>query len=982
MLALVLGLWLSTGAFAQEKDTPRPMTWQDIPSWKAMNPNAVKISPDGRFVAYSISEVDGDAELILHDATKNEDIKTFNIGSSTFPMFDFSENSRYFAFKIYEDDKSKKAAAKSNGKGKPDKLTVLNLSDLKETTIDKVTNFSFNNENGNFIAINLLKEGNAGDGKGSDLLLMELSSQKKLNLGNVLEFSFNKPGTHLAYLVDAANKNGNGLYLLQLASWTTQVIDNDEASYKSLSWNEEGDALSLLKFIKDKKYKQEHGIAMGLTVLNAPKLTLVDPREIEALKTSNMTISPNRRPSWSEDKTRLFYGLHRLEKADDTVEKSDKEQDSSSTINRDSLEKVMVEKLRNDASIADIKALREALAKVDTLDKAKASQKAKKNEAKKPDMTIWHWADSRLQSRQQILENQDKNLSYYGMFRLADKQHITLNDSTMKDLNLLPKQHFAMGMDERAYELQSNLDGQNFRDIYSVNLQTGEKVLRFENFYLPTFASLPRSSPDGKQWLYGLEGHFYVLHLESGLTTKLTENIPVSFIDTENDRNVTDPLHTPLGWSADSQFVLLRDGWDIWQVPVSGRGAAINLTVDGREKGIRYQARYVLDMEEKGIDLSKPQYLRMYGEWTKKSGVGRLNASRRGLVAGPEVLLWEDAAISRVAKPKKADKLSFSRENFQVPTELFMADMNLSNAIQVTKNAPDKDKFVWSAGVRLVDYTSDKGAKLQGALFLPANYEEGKKYPTIIYYYEKLSQTLHNYAAPNFSGTGWNPAIYTSNGYAVFIPDIVYTLDDPGMSAVWCVLPAVDEAIKTGVIDENRMGLHGHSWGGYQTSFLITQTPRFKAAAAGAPLTNMISMYDLIYWNTGSGNMSIFEASQGRFRGAPWENWESYERNSPIYHVKQVETPLLMLHNDKDGAVDFTQGIEYYNALRRLQKPVIMVQYKGENHGLGKLENRKDYSVRMLEFFDHFLKGAAAPDWVVDGIPRLSLEEHLEKRAF
>jgi dipeptidyl aminopeptidase/acylaminoacyl peptidase len=277
---------------------------------------------------------------------------------------------------------------------------------------------------------------------------------------------------------------------------------------------------------------------------------------------------------------------------------------------------------------------------------------------------------------------------------------------------------------------------------------------------------------------------------------------------------------------------------------------------------------------------------------------------------------------------------------------------------------------------------SDKGDTLQAALFLPAGYVEGQKYPTIIYYYEKLSQTLHNYSNPGFSGTGWNPAVYTSNGYAVLIPDIVYQLDDPGMSAVWCVLPAVREALKTGVIDEKNMGLHGHSWGGYQTSFLITQTTQFKAAAAGAPLTNMISMYDLIYWNSGSGNMSIFEASQGRFKGGPWENWDSYQRNSPVYHVKKVQTPLLLLHNDKDGAVDFTQGIEYYNALRRLKKPVIMVQYKGENHGLSKLENRKDYSMRMMEFFDYHLKGQKPADWIVSGIDKLKLDEHLDGRVF
>jgi dipeptidyl aminopeptidase/acylaminoacyl peptidase len=223
--------------------------------------------------------------------------------------------------------------------------------------------------------------------------------------------------------------------------------------------------------------------------------------------------------------------------------------------------------------------------------------------------------------------------------------------------------------------------------------------------------------------------------------------------------------------------------------------------------------------------------------------------------------------------------------------------------------------------------------------------------------------------------------MYTSNGYAVFIPDIVYRFNDPGMSAVWCVLPAVKAAIATGVLDPSNIGIHGHSWGGYQTSFLITQTPMFKAAAAGAPLTDMISMYNLIYWNSGGANGSIFEASQGRLE-APWDNWDAYNRNSPIYHVKKVQTPLLLLHNDKDGAVDFTQGIEYFNALRRLKKPVVLIQYKGENHGLAKMPNRKDYSVRMMEFFDHHLKGSQAPEWWSKGVPKLELDEHLEDKAF
>jgi len=212
------------------------------------------------------------------------------------------------------------------------------------------------------------------------------------------------------------------------------------------------------------------------------------------------------------------------------------------------------------------------------------------------------------------------------------------------------------------------------------------------------------------------------------------------------------------------------------------------------------------------------------------------------------------------------------------------------------------------------------------------------------------------------------------------MPDIVYRVNDPGMSAVWSVIPAVKAAIATGVVDSSRVGLHGHSWGGYQTAFLVTQTDMFKAAIAGAALTDMVSMYSSVYWNSGSANQPIFESSQGRFSGHFLDNTEAYIRNSPAYHADKVKTPLILLHNDKDGAVDFNQGITFYNTLRRLGKDVIMLQYVGENHGLRKPENQKDYAVRMREFFDHHLRGLPAPGWMTDGVPRLELDEHLKAR--
>ena len=306
-----------------------------------------------------------------------------------------------------------------------------------------------------------------------------------------------------------------------------------------------------------------------------------------------------------------------------------------------------------------------------------------------------------------------------------------------------------------------------------------------------------------------------------------------------------------------------------------------------------------------------------------------------------------------------------------------LAGGTFKDAKKVTDVNPQQREYKWSAGVKLVEYKGVGGKKLQGALYLPADYEPGKKYPTIVYIYEKLSQNLHRYQAPSVNAVG---SVYTSAGYAVFMPDIAYRLNDPGVSAVECILPGLDAAVATGIVDNDKVALHGHSWGGYQTAFLVTQTNRFKCAIAGAALTDLVSMYSSVYWNVGMANQPIFESSQGRFTSGYWDLQDAYIRNSPVYHAQKVKTPLLLLHNDKDGAVDFTQGVEYYNTLRRLQKPVVMLQYKGENHGLLKPENRKDYAGRMREFFDHHLMGKPAPDWWSEGIPHLKMEDHLKGR--
>ena len=949
-----------------------PMSWKDVATWKSMPNSGFKLSPDGQWMAYVLTGIETDGELILQKVADPASKKTFPLGAATFANFEFSDNSQWIAFKEYPKFTEKQANEKAKGKPLKEKLHLIQLGSGDKKTFEGISSFNFTGEAATHLLITLPKEG-TGDSKGSDLLIHHLATGKSQNLGNIREHAVNKAGTHLAYAVDAANSQGNGLYLLTLASNSVSVLDSDEAGYQSINWTEKGDAFAALKFKKDKKYTQEKGAVLGIKNLSSPQITLYEPAKDSTSFDSRYTISPNRRPLWSDDLSRLFYGIHPLVLAEKVSPKKE--------VNQDSLrqaEVVSLEKIKSDSTIKSVSDLQKAIAKLNT----GASPEKKASDAKKPEMTIWHWNDERLQSRQQVMEGMDKNFSFWAMYDVVGKKHTPLQDSTLLELNLLPNQYYALGADQQAYELDNNLNGQTYKDYYLVELKSGAKTLLFEKFYQPSFASMPRASTDGKKLLYGKDGHFHVYDISTKTHSNLTEKLPVSFVDVEDDHNVVKPLYNPLGWSSDSRYALIRDGWDIWQIPLSAKETPLNLTQNGKAQKIRYQYRVSLDSDEKGVDLTKTMYLRIYGERTKKSGYATLAPAKAGLTAGAKVLRWEDANIQGLSKAKKAAVLTFTRENANQPTQVFLTDATLSISKQLTENTPDASKYAWSAGVKLVDYVTTKGDSLQAALFLPAGYVEGKQYPTVVYYYEKLSQTLHNWSNPAYSGTGWNPSVYTSNGYAVLIPDIVYKMDDPGMSAVWAVLPAVDAAIQTGVIDPNKMGLHGHSWGGYQTSFLITQTNRFKAAAAGAPLTNMISMYDLIYWNSGSGNMSIFEASQGRFLGGPWENWDAYERNSPIYHVKNVKTPLLMLHNDKDGAVDFTQGIEYYNALRRLKKPVIMVQYLGENHGLGKLENRKDYAVRMMEFFDHHLKGMTAPTWMEKGVPRLKLGDHLDERVF
>jgi fermentation-respiration switch protein FrsA (DUF1100 family) len=640
-----------------------------------------------------------------------------------------------------------------------------------------------------------------------------------------------------------------------------------------------------------------------------------------------MAFSATRAPSFAEDMSAVFFGIQEAKKAEKGIARG------------------KFDPTKGKAPVATASA------------------------ADKPDLIIWHGNDERLPAQQEKEAFMDRAYTYLCAYRFKEKKFIRLADDTLRTVTVAPKQRWAIGTDDRAVRRSRSLDGLDMHDIYVIDLHTGERHLALRQ---NRFQRLP--SPDGTRFLYFDNGEFWVCDMATRKTKCISKDCGTSFINTEDDHNIDRPPTSPLGWTKDSSAVLISDNWDVWKVPVDS-GPAVNLTGNGKKDAIRYRGRIRIDPEEKGIDLDTPQYFSAMGEWTKKTGYVRLEPKAQGV----KVLCWDDAEFGMPVKARNADVFVFTRETMSESPDYYLTDSSFKEPRRLTKTNTQQERYLWSSGSMLVNYESTKGDRLQAALFLPANYEKGKKYPTIVYIYERLSMAKNRYISPR--GMGFSPALYTSNGYAVLMPDIKYRVNDPGMSAVWCVLPAVEAAVGTGIVDRDRVGLHGHSWGGYQTAFLITQTPAFKAAIAGAPLTNLVSMYSSVYWNNGWANMRIFESSQGRFTGGYWDLLDAYLRNSPVFHAKKVTTPLMLLHNDKDGAVDFNQGVEYFNTLRRLNKPVVMLQYKGENHGLVKPANVRDYSRRMREFFDHHLMGKPAPAWLKEGVPHLKMEEHLKDRG-
>ena len=574
---------------------------------------------------------------------------------------------------------------------------------------------------------------------------------------------------------------------------------------------------------------------------------------------------------------------------------------------------------------------------------------------------VWHWRDTAPQSVQIVRLNQDRRATLAAVFDVASGAARQIADETMRAITPTDDLTWAVGRNDEAYRGEIAWGGSR-ADVYRVNLATGERAL-IERGLSRTMGF----SPDGKWFLYLKGGQVFSYETASGRKTRIDGGR--SFVDVEDDHDYEKPVYGTGGFTADGRSAIFYDKFDVWTLPLAG-GTPVNLTKgEGAKQEIQFRVTTFLrgPDDDPGIDLTKPLVLSANGLYTKKDGYFELAPG-----GAPRPLVWVDKSIGNPLVAERADRMIYTQQTFNEYPNYWLSDKRFGSPRQVTNAHPDIFKeFAWGSK-KLIDYTNSKGQRLQATMTLPANYQAGRRYPMLVYFYEIMSNTHHNFNIPPYDDRP-HMATYASNGYIVLQPDVVYEIGKPGSSALDCVGSAVRKVIELGYADPKRVGLQGHSWGGYQSSFIVTQTDMFAAVVTGAPPTNLVSFYGTLYRSSGNIQQGITEAGQVRMgkEVTPWNAHALYESQSPIHHTPNIKTPFLILHGTADGAVDWGQGLEFYAAARRLGKQVILLSYPDEAHHLGRRENQKDFQVRMRQFFDHYLKGEPAPQWMTEGVPQV-----------
>jgi dipeptidyl aminopeptidase/acylaminoacyl peptidase len=959
---------LTAAAAVSAQQAKRPLTHTDYDSWRTIQ--APQLSRDGKFVAYAFLPQDGDGEIVVRNVSSGvewraprghrppapppDDVANlgeFQASQARLVRPVFTADSRFVLFSIEpnKDDLRKAKREKKKPEEMPkNALGIMDLTSGQVTRIERVKNFQVPEDGSGYVAYLLeAKPGEKAEAKAEPKAATTPALPTSSPAAPPSASPAEKKGK------EKKKEYGTDLILRNTATNTDRVFTD------VLDYSMSKDGKTLVYTVSAKQ--EDNNGAFALTPqaeAGTPVALLAGKGKFQKLtwdeeQTELAFISDRDDSSATQPKFKIYLWNRRDPKASEIV---------SPTVNGFRKDFVVSEK----ASLSfSLDGSRLFFGTAPPPDPEKDPDQEPLDDEKVV-VDLWHWRDDFIQPIQKTRAEQDRNKSYRAVYNVKEKKFLQLADETMENISPSNDGRYAIGYDDRAYRRLRDWDT-SYSDFYLVNTENGtRKALSQKQSYNLGLSPKAKFAVyfDGKDW--------HSISVPDGRDVNLTSKLGVNFWNEENDTPSVPSAYGSAGWSKDDEYVLLYDRYDVWQVKPDGQGAK-NLT-DGVGRKTKNELRYVrLDPKERFIDPAKPLLLRAENQDSYDTGFYRDHIDG-GM---PEQLLMGSKNYTSPTKAKDAGVLMLTASRNDEFPDLLISGMDFKDLRKVSNGDAQRAPFIWGTA-ELIHFKNADGVPLKGKLIKPENFDPNKKYPMIVYIYERLSQSLHGFGNPG-PGTSINPSFYVSNGYLVFMPDIVYTIGYPGQSALKCVLPAVQAVVDKGYVDENAIGIQGHSWGGYQIAYMVTQTNRFKAAAPGALVSNMTSAYSGIRWGTGLPRQFQYERTQSRIGGNLWEYPMRFLDNSPVFRADRVETPLLMIHNDADDAVPWYQGIEYYLALRRLGKEAYLFSYNGEKHGLQKRPNQKDYTRRLQEFFDHFLKGAPAPEWMEKGIPYIQREKEKEK---
>lgn len=581
----------------------------------------------------------------------------------------------------------------------------------------------------------------------------------------------------------------------------------------------------------------------------------------------------------------------------------------------------------------------------------------------RPNVQVWSWDEPVQYTVQNYNKEKDLKKSYQAVYNLGNGSIFQLANEELPNIQLGNEGDAPLALlsTSRPYSLSSMWEARTRSDYYTVSLDNGERKQIAQADY-----GRFRLSPQGKYayWYGETDSCWYTIALAEGKQYRLTTPESFPAWDEENDVPDYPYAHGAAGWTANDQNLLIYDRYDIWKFDPTAATPPINLTVNGRKEKLSYRLEQ-LDKEARFIDLGKPQLLKGFNEATK--GYGFYNA-RLSAPAAPKTMLAGNYMLRSINKAKNTDDVIYTMETFQQYPDIHYSTLAFKKSVQLTHGDKQQEGFIWGTA-ELVSWISLDGRPLEGVVYKPANFDPNKKYPMMVNFYERNSETLYNYRMPEPHRSTIDYHLYNSNEYVIFNPDIRYVDGYPGESCYNCLMPGITMMIAKGYINEKGIGAQGHSWGGYQVAYLATRTNLFSAIESGAPVVNMFSAYGGIRWGSGMARSFQYEHTQSRLGATPWSSPLRYLENSPLFTMDKVQTPILIMHNDADGHVPWYQGIEYFVAMKRLGKPCWLLNYTGEPHWPMHMANRIDFQRRMFQFFNHYLKNDKMPKWMSEGVP-------------